>query len=160
MTKEDFAQKVVTLQDTLFRVSYSLLPNRYDQEDAVQESIRIALQKLDSLREEKYFSTWMIRILIHECYNMLRKKKREFPAEEIPGSLPPDGDREVIEALMQLDIKLRLPIVLNYVEGYTVREIAQMMRLPESTVKTRMARGRTLARAILEEGGMGHEAAY
>lgn len=140
------------MEDTLYRVSFSLLPSRYDQEDAVQESIRIALHKRDTLREERYFQTWVIRILINECYGLLRRRKREIPTHEIIQSLPPDGDPGVMEALMQLEPKLRLPVVLHYVEGYTIREIAGMLRAPENTIKTRMARARKLAKAILLEG--------
>lgn len=157
MTKEEFGARVMSTSDTLFRVSFSLLPNRFDQEDAVQESIRIALQKLSTLREDQYFNTWMVRILIHECYAILRKNKREVPSDAVYASLPADGDAEVMALLMTLDVKHRLPIMLNCVEGYTIKEIAGMLRLPESTVKSRMARGRVLARDILTEGGIGHE---
>lgn len=157
MTKEAFATKAIALQDTLFRISFSLLPSRYDQEDAVQESMRIALQKLHTLRQEQFFSTWLIRILINECYGILRKKKREIPSEEMIACLPQGADTELIDALMKLDVKLRLPIVLNYVEGYTTREIAAMLHIPESTVKTRMSRGRKLLKLELEEGGLGYE---
>lgn len=161
MTQDAFAAQAVALQDTLFRVSYSLLHNRYDQEDAVQECMRIGLQRLSTLREERYFSTWLIRILINVCYSILRGKKREIPTETIVQDLPPDGNREVMEALLALDPKLRLPLVLHYVEGYKIQEIARMLGVPQSTVKTRMARGRKLARGILQEeteGGTDHEA--
>lgn len=157
MTKEAFSTKAIALQDTLFRVSFSLLPSRYDQEDAVQESIRIALQKLHTLRQEQFFSTWLIRILINECYRILRKKRREVPSEEIATYLPQGADSDVIDALMKLDAKLRLPIMLHYVEGYTIKEIATMLHIPEGTVKTRMNRGRKLTRLELEEGGLGYE---
>lgn len=151
MTKEVFEQNVLALKDSLFRISFGLVPSRFDQEDAVQEAIRIAWQKLPTLKEERYFSTWLIRILIHECYSLLRRKNREIPMEVIACNLPPDGDQEVMEALMALDAKQRLPILLHYVEGYSIKEIARMLRVPESTVKTRMARGRALARDILKE---------
>lgn len=157
MTREDLAQRIVALQDTMYRVSYSLLPNRYDQEDAVQEAVRVILQKVHTLREETYFKTWALRILINECHNVGRRKRREVPSEAILQDLPPDADHGVMEALMSLDAKLRLPIVLNVVEGYTIREIAQMLGVPESTVKSRMAKGRKLARDILtEEGALDH----
>ena len=156
MTKAEFAERIVALEDTLYRVSFSLLPNRYDQEDAVQECIKNALQKRETLREERFFSTWVIRILINECYSLLRKGKREVPTEDIAPYLPDDGDGEVMEALMRLEVKLRLPIILSYVEGYTIREIARMLRVPENTIKSRMARGRKLARDILDEGGKEH----
>lgn len=156
MTREAFAEKAMAMQDTLFRVSFGLLPSRYDQEDAVQETMRIALQKLHTLREERYFGTWLVRILINECYAIGRKKKREIPTEEILESLPTDSDTEVMEVLMLLDIKQRLPLILHYVEGYSIAEVAQMVGVPQGTIKTRMARGRQAARSILDEGGHGH----
>ncbi len=155
MTQEELAGRLIAIQDTLYRVSFSLLPSRYDREDAVQEAVGTALEKIGTLREEKFFNTWMIRILINECRALLRKKRREMPAEEIPPPLPPDSDHEVLDALLQLDPKLRLPLVLYYVEGYSVREIAHMVRAPESTVKTRMARGRALAKDMLLEDRKG-----
>ena len=154
MTKDEFMARVLAMQDRLYRVSYSMLPNPHDQDDAVQECARIALQKMGTLRDARYLETWLVRILINECNSILRKHKREGPTEEMEIVLPPDGDREVIEALMTLEVRLRLPIVLNYIEGYTVKEIAGMLRVPESTVKTRMARARKLLRETLAEGGL------
>lgn len=157
MTKDAFISEVIGLRDTLYRVSYGLLPNAYDQDDAVQETVKIALLKWQTLREPGALKAWLTRILINECYAILRRKRRETPYEEIHVELPPDGDREVIAHLMQLEAKHRLPIILNYMEGYTTREIAQMMRIPESTVKSRLKRGRELLRTSMEEGGLGHE---
>lgn len=153
MNKTAFAEQIVQMQDTLYRISYSMVPSRYDQEDAVQECIKTALAKLHTLREERYFRTWVIRILINECHSILRRRKREIPSEIIAQTLPADGDAEVVEALMALEVNVRLPILLHYVEGYSIREIARMLRVPENTIKTRMARGRKQARVILEEGG-------
>lgn len=159
MTRQQLADRIIAQEDTLFRVSYSILPSRYDQEDAVQETARIALQKIGTLRQERYFNTWLIRILIHECYNILRKKKREVPTEEILAHLPPNADYDVMEALMRLPEQVRTPIVLHYVEGYSIREIAEMLGAPESTIKTRMATGRRQARGLLAEEGVDYEQA-
>lgn len=158
MTRDEFMDRVIALQETLYRVSYSLLPNPYDQDDAVQETARIALQKWQTLRNENALRPWLIRILINQCYNILRKKKRETPTDEIHAVVPPEGNSEVIDALMRLEPQHRLPVVLNYMEGYTTREIAEIMRLPEGTVKSRIRRAKTLLKdIILDEGGLGHE---
>ncbi len=150
MTKEAFAEQVLALRRTMYYVSYSLLPNPADQEDAVQEAISKGLQKCGSLREEQYLKRWILRILINECYNVMRRRKREFPAEEIPVVTPDVPDTGAFEAVMRLEEKLRVPIVLCYVEGYTTREIAEILRTPEGTVKTRMAKARALLRQALQ----------
>lgn len=160
MNKEAFAEQVVKLQDVLYRVSYSLLQNPSDQADAVQECLRRALQKRESLRQPDYLQTWLIRILINVCHDTLRKRKREIPSEDVYAVVPPpESDHAVVEALAQLDVRFRLPLVLHHIEGYTTREVAQMLRIPEGTVKTRLARGRRYLKDILEEGGLGYEGA-
>ncbi|MCL1855275.1 MAG: RNA polymerase sigma factor, partial [Clostridia bacterium] len=64
MTSAEFGVRIVEMQETLYRVCYSILPRACDREDAVQECIRIAWQKQGSLRDERYLQTWVIRILI------------------------------------------------------------------------------------------------
>lgn len=152
MKKEEFVEKVVDVRDMLFRVACSMLPSRYDREDAVQETIRIALQKRESLRHDEHFKTWIVRILINECNKVLRKKKREALQAEIRADLPDDANLEMMDALLALDIKIRIPIVLSCVEGYTIKEISGLMKLPEGTVKWRLSRGRELLRTQLVEG--------
>ena len=158
MTKDAFIAQVIGLQDTLYRVSYGLLFNAFDQDDAVQETMKIALLKWHTLRDPNALKAWLTRILIHECYAILRKRKREIPTGDAMVDIPADGDREVIEALMELETKHRLPIMLYYFEGYTAREIGQMLVLPESTVKSRMKRAKELLKLSIEEGEQRHEA--
>ncbi len=108
--------------------------------DAVQESVLKAWAGLGRLRKEAYFETWLTRILIHECYNLLRYRKKNIPLDLLPEPpAPPEGaDRFLHHALMQLPPKLRLPLTLNYMEGYRQREIAYLLKIPEGTVKTRI----------------------
>lgn len=143
MTNEAFTERIIAMQETLYRVSYSILPQAMDREDAVQECIRKAWQKRDSLREERYMQTWVTRILINECYALLRRKKRELPTDELPErEAPPDADLSLHDLFVGLDEKLRLPAVLYYIEEFKTREIATMLRLPEGTVKSRLSRAR------------------
>lgn len=150
MDKEAFADRVVALEDVLYRVSYTLLPNPEDQKDAVQECLRKAFQKHESLRDDDRLQGWLVRILVNECYNVLRQKKRIMPVEEVVVTVPPKADPFLNEALMSLAPKHRLPLVLHYIEGYGISEIGRILRLPEGTVKTRMARARKLLKAMLE----------
>ena len=155
MNSFEFSNKVLEMEPQLYRVAYGLLLNRTDCADVVQEALLRAWEKRNSLREEAYFKTWLTRILINECYSMLRRRKRAIPLDELPEPVaPPDADHELHDAIARLDQKLRLPVVLHYMEGYSVGEVADMLRLPAGTIKTRLFKARKLLRLQLidEEG--------
>lgn len=151
MTSDDFARRIVALTGTLYRVSYSFLSARCDREDAVQSCLEKAWRKRYSLRDERYLATWVIRILINECYAICRRRERERPMEMPDRPAPPGADRELHDALMRLPPQLRTPIVLHYMEGYEISEIASMLRLRQGTVKSRMRRGRQRLEQMLSE---------
>lgn len=153
MTKEKFEEQVLLLEKNLYSISYSILPNPHDQADAVQECIKKALIKRETLRDERYLKTWLIRILINECHNIVRQRTREEPASEILVVPPAEADNDVFDALNELEEKYRLPIVLHHVSGYTTREVAQIMRIPEGTVKYRLVQGREKLHIILNKKG-------
>ena len=76
MDKEAFASVVLSATDSLYRISKSILKNDTDCEDAVQEAIATGFSKLNTLRQETYAKTWLTRILIHECYSLLKSEKK------------------------------------------------------------------------------------
>jgi len=82
----------------------------------------------------------------------LRQRARCAPleAEIAEGEVAPEGGGELYEAVMGLDEKYRLPVVLHYIEGFKTAEIAAMLRLPEGTVKTRLRRAREILREELK----------
>ncbi len=143
MTSDEFSEQIVDMMQTLYRVCYSQLSQSCDRDEAVQECLLKAWQKRGQLKQPRYMKTWVIRILINECRNIQRKRGREVPLDEMPNrTAPADADYELHDALLQLDEKLRLPIILHYIEGFTVSEIADILRWPQGTVKSRMNRGR------------------
>lgn len=151
MTKEKFEMEVLSLLEVLHSVSYSVLQNHEDQLDAVQECVKKALQKRESLREDRYLKTWLVRILLNECYNIKRHRQRVTPREALRIVAPETADRTLFLALSQLEEPLRLPLVLHHISGYSTREIASILRVPEGTIKGRLVRGRNKLRALLEE---------
>jgi RNA polymerase sigma-70 factor (ECF subfamily) len=152
MTSEAFAQRIVAMQDTLYRVSYGLLSRACDREDAVQECIRRSWEKREQLHTDAYMQTWVIRILIRECYAVSRRVKREIPTEALPQrDVSPAADPALHEAVLALPEKCRIPVVLHYMEGYELKEIAAMLRVPVGTVKTRLLKARKLLKAALGE---------
>ena len=143
MTNEDFASRIVAMQGTLYRVTCALLREHADREDAVQSAIEKAWRKQGMLRDETRLKAWVTRILVNECYLILRRQKRETPVETIPDSPAPDtADPDLYRFFTSLPDTLRLTMVLHYVEGYEVKEIARIQRIPVGTVKTRLMRGR------------------
>ena len=67
MTRDEFSKRVLESEQTLYRISMSMLKNETDCEDAVQTAILTAYEKLSTLKEEQYFRTWLVRILINIC---------------------------------------------------------------------------------------------
>lgn len=151
MEKEQFTQVLLGMTDTLYRITVSQLPQMADREDAVQETLRKAWEKRRTLREEKFLKTWVIRILLNECHTMQRKMARTLPKEDIPAVQKTEEDGPLKEALLQLDERYRTPLLLHYLEGYSVAETAKILRVPQGTVKTWLARGRKTLKEILNE---------
>ena len=152
VTDEEFAQRVAAMTQTLDRVTCFQLPQRADREDAVQETIRKAWEKRDALRDERLLQTWIIRILLNECHDIRARISRSLPTEELPDLLtPPPEHNALTDALARLDDMHRMPILLHYIEGYSIEEVGQMLQIPVGTVKSRLARGRTRLRALLDE---------
>ncbi|MBE3136676.1 MAG: RNA polymerase sigma factor [Thermoplasmata archaeon] len=152
MTYDEFSTRIVAMMQTLYRVSYAQLSQSCDRDEAVQECLYKAWKKRHQLKDERYMQTWVIRILINECHNIQRKRGRELPLNEVPERVAPaDADFELHDALFSMDETLRLPIMLHYIEGFSIGEIAQILRWPQGTVKSRMLRGRQKLKIILSE---------
>lgn len=151
MNNEEFTRAILAMTDTLYRVAATQLRQRADREDAVQECLRKAWEKRHRLREERYLQTWVIRILLNECHTIQRRMARTLPAEDVPAVYRDDAAFPLKEALLRLEERYRVPILLHYLEGYSVAEVAAILRVPQGTVKTWLRRGREALRTILNE---------
>ncbi|MBQ3331327.1 MAG: sigma-70 family RNA polymerase sigma factor [Ruminococcus sp.] len=146
---------LVTAQtDTLYRVSMTMLKNEHDAQDAVHEAILLAYQNRNKLRQEQYFGTWLTRILINHCSRVLRQRKRiadvTEPLPDIASRDNPYISVEIGEAIDTLPPKIRLTVILYYIEDYSVREIKEILHIPEGTVKSRLSKGRKLLKDQLD----------
>ena len=153
MTKEQFSAKILAMERSLYRVSKSLLRNDEDCADAIQNAILKAYGKLHTLKDEKYFKTWVTRIVINESYAILRANKRLVSYEEYMSdehAAEEDEYSPVFEEITKMKEKYRIPFVLHYVEGYTTAEIAKMLGLSEGAVKTQLFRARNQLKAQLK----------
>ena len=140
------------MQGSLYRVVASYLRGESDRLDAVSEAIARAWEKRETLRDEALFSTWMTRILIRVCVDIQRRQKRMTPVDTLPET--PTGEdscaalREAVDSLPQ---KLRTMVVLYYMEGYEVLEVARIMGTTKGAVCAGLSRAREKLRAMLGE---------
>lgn len=153
MNKREFQERVLALEGRLYRISYGMLREEQDRKDAVQESILKAWRNLEKLKNEALFETWLTRILINECHNIQRMQKRMLPLETAPEpAAPPEGANIPLhDALMALNQDVRLPVILFYMEGYKVREIAKILKMPEGTVKSQLRRAKNELKNLLSD---------
>lgn len=150
MTKEIFTEHILKSEETLYRVSMSMLKNEKDCEDAVQTAILTAYEKIGTLRNEGYFSTWLVRILINVCNKQLNSRNKVVDIKEYQGvSASSQQEVEVRLAVESLPMKIRQVIVLYYMEQFSTKEISAILKIPKGTVLSRLAKGRELLKLEL-----------
>ena len=151
MDKERFIAEIEACSDMMYRVAWSILRNDADCEDALQDTALKAWEKRARLRDERYFRTWITRILINACYDTQRKRRRTVPLDEIPEQTAASApDTALAMALEAIPEKLRLPLVLCYSEGMTYEEAASALRIPITTLRGRIHRGKNELRKELD----------
>lgn len=150
--KQDFETMVEAQAVTLYRVSRSIVRCDADAKDAVQEAVLKAWAMRHTLRDEQAFPAWLTRILVNECRALIRKQARITPVEHMPEAIdPPPPDSSVRDALSNLPEKLRLPLLLHYLEGFSLKEISGMLRTPVGTLKWRLSQARKQLRLDLND---------
>ena len=163
MDKEETITRLVEAYQTdLLRMSYIYLRDRALAEDAVQETFVKAYNSLDSYRGESSEKTWLTRILINTCKDMLktawfRRMDRRVTPEDVPEPAPPeDGDEgTLMEEILRLPAKYKDVILLYYYENMPQRDIAEALHIGLSTVSVRLAKARKKLKMHLE-GGQPH----
>lgn len=139
-----FTRLMQFYMEDMYRVAIAILMNDEDVADAIQDTILTCWEKIDRLREDKYFRTWMTRILINKSYDIRKKRGNIIGLEGYDQETVANDcyNFELKEALMAMDEKYRAIMILFYSEGYRIKEIAKFLHIPQSTVQTRLKRGR------------------
>ncbi len=150
MDEREFDARIRLLTPRLYRVGRTLTRREADLEDAAQEAVFKAWRHRHALREERYFETWVIRILINECRRIGRRRGPEPLPEDVRADDPPSPD--LGDALEHLDVRFRLPVTLHYIEGYPLEDIARILNVPLGTVKRRLFTARRRLKDALEGG--------
>lgn len=150
---EDEAERMlIDNYDKYYRLAYSYVKNEQDALDIVQESAYRVIRDLDKLKERKYLSTWIYRIVINTAIDTLRKKKRETVSYEDIEIVHEDQYKEEnpLEILNVLEDKDRALVILKYLEDWKLEEISEALDMNISTVKSRLYRALKKLKVILE----------
>lgn len=158
---EAFERLINTVKVKLYKTGMAILKNDDDTCDALQETLLSAYKNFDKLENKQYFSTWITRILINKCYDIIKKNRKNAMVNQL---LEVEGnesyydrykeDSTLERVLNEISQDLKLVTVLYYYDEFSVKEISEMLNVPEGTVKSRLARARDKMYEILkmEEG--------
>ena len=158
--EQDFEKLIDENKMRFYKTAKSILKNDDDVYDAIQEALISIYQNFDKLENKEYFTTWGIRIVINKCYDHIRKNKKSenniyIDDEENPIDIPVDEKNsieklELEDLLNKLSEEKRLITTLYYYDEISVKEIAQMLEMPEGTVKYKLSEIRKELRAMIE----------
>jgi RNA polymerase sigma-70 factor, ECF subfamily len=153
--RQAFQKLIQQYKLIMYRLGKTILKNDSDIGDAMQESILKAYKGIGNLKNEEVFKSWLLRILVNECNNILRKQKKTVPLdnmEEMGCDNSYDFDRhQVLSAVNTLEEDLRTTIILYYYDDLPVKDIVSVAGIPEGTVKSRLSRARKKLYELLKD---------
>jgi RNA polymerase sigma-70 factor, ECF subfamily len=154
---EAFEALLAAYQDKVFRLSYSMLGDRAQAEDAAQESFLRIWKSMDRYRGESALGTWIFSIARNVCLTAISKRRRPAPIEEAERAAPepPDRKRDIFHLVDQLPANYRQVVMLFYMEDRSYEEVARMLDVPLGTVKTNLHRARRQLAMMMKETNSG-----
>lgn len=154
LSTEEFKRCAQEYMDVVFRVAFSCLRSQTDAEDVTQE-VLLRLYETDYVFESRaHIKNWLMKVTYNECRKFWRRLWRRHEniddyAEQL--AFEETDCQDLFTAVMKLDRAKRIVVVLYYLEGYQIQEIAGILKIPLGTVGTRLARARKELRKYLEE---------
>lgn len=142
-------------QDNLFAVAFNICQNTQDAEDVIQDTFVQYYTTKKEFDSEEHIRAWLIWVAVNKAKNVTRTfwRRNKVSIEDFTEMLAFETPKSetLFETVMQLPEKYRIVIHLYYYEDYSVGEIAKILKLSESNVKTRLMRGRAKLREVLKE---------
>jgi RNA polymerase sigma-70 factor (ECF subfamily) len=171
-SESDFETLILSCQGKAYSIAYRYLNNQEDAMDALQESFIKAYRSLATFKGNSSFQTWIYRIVVNTCYDILRKKKSRIQADslyktdgddeymiEVPDqdkgpedlAIDQEESRDIFRVLEMLPLDQKEIILLRDVEGYSYEEIVDILSINMGTVKSRISRARLRLRELYLE---------
>ena len=155
MSTQQFEEKYYRYKDLLFRIIFTYVKNQNDAEDILQEVFTKLYCSNKSFETEEHEKRWLIRISVNLSKNHLKlfwnKKRDIFEHDCINGTSTPPEQNDLLQMVLDLPDKCKAPMYLHYYEGYTCKQIGDILGCRESAIKMRLKKGRELLKIILEE---------
>lgn len=145
-----FVRLIEKNKTNLYKVAKSYLGNEEDVADAIQDTVLSAYEHIHELRNASYFKTWITRILMNHCNDLLRQQKHCLVSDQIIQTIDAaPNDQEFYALIGELPEDYRMIFLLYYGEQFRTNEIAQILDMNENTVKSKLRRGREKLKHIL-----------
>ncbi|MCR5228417.1 MAG: RNA polymerase sigma factor [Eubacterium sp.] len=160
VTDADLEQTINEYSDTLFKICFLILKDENDVKDVLQETFIKYMTKTPDFKSEEHKKAWLIKVSQNKCREFLRFHKRHaaVPLDEVEESISVTNGMdtysiEMLSLIWNLKYKLKSVVILYYIEGYSVKEISQIMEISESAVKKRLERARKELRMLTNVEG-------
>lgn len=154
MEKDLFTRIVIKYKDDVFRVAYSICHDRNDAEDIAQTTFVKLFQSEKVFENDEHIKKWLVLVTVNNSKTLLQsawKRKVDLDLQERLGKYRCRNNNEILEeAMEQLDSTDRALIHLYYYEDMEMKEIADMMKMSESAVKTRLHRARKKLKKMMK----------
>ena len=155
MSTQQFEEKYYKYKDLLFRIIFTYVKNPNDAEDILQEVFTKLYCSNKAFETDEHEKRWLIRISINLSKNHLKlfwnKKRDIFNHEDLPGESFSSEYNDLLQMVLNLPDKCKVPMYLHYYEGYSCKQIGEILGCKESAIKMRLKRGRELLKMNLEE---------
>lgn len=167
--QDAYTELIKSIQVEMYKIANSQLNNIEDVNDAIQETIIHSYNKLHTLKKHDFFKTWIIRILINECHNIHRKRKKQLGLfNKISNSVDivSSSEKEIQNKENDIDFDLlikslnydeRLILTLYYKNKYTLTEISNILDIKVNTVKSKILRAKQKLQQLYSKGGINNE---
>lgn len=155
---EWFCFQIDKLKNSMYLTSMSILKNKEDAEDAIQNTLLISYNHLDDLKLFDKFKPWILKILTNECYKILKKRTYNLDIDAENGINIPsvsdsvqDETSTIWESILLLELKYRTVIILYYYEDMSIKNISKTLDISVDNAKKRLSRARKMLKTILEK---------
>lgn len=152
-SEKEIEQAVSLYGNILYRTACVLLGNGHDAQDVLQEVLIRYMTKSPVFDQSSYEKAWLLRVTHNLCRDFLRFRGRHTCLDiEAQVTLAGESaDREVLQEIIALPLKWKSVMLLHFVEGYQIKEVASMLGISEDAVKKRLQRGKEALKGSLQE---------
>jgi RNA polymerase sigma-70 factor (ECF subfamily) len=130
----------------VLNIAFTYTKNTYDAEDIAQEVFLALYRNIWKISSKEYMKAWLIRVTINKSKNYMKtawiRKRSDMP--DIQDKTPQSETSDLLNAVLSLDENYKIPIYLMYYEGYSIKEISQILKTNPATIGTRLKRGRDI----------------